>query len=117
MSMLLRTFNTKKKEPMLKIFNTCFKGKLNIDALCGPPVEQTWIYELRTWLLGKIKKTKYVQPRKNKREVYDNIIIYGCQQLERLKENILILDTNWIRDRWIIIPKIPREQMVNFYQE
>ena len=50
MGMLLRTFNTRKNEPMLKIFNTCIKSKIEYCCIvCSPPpVEQTWIYELRT---------------------------------------------------------------------
>ena len=36
MGMLLRTFSTREKEPMLKMFNTYIKAKWNNVALCDP---------------------------------------------------------------------------------
>ena len=46
MGMLLRTFSTREKEPMLKMFNTYIKSKLEYCCIVWSPVRQNWIYEL-----------------------------------------------------------------------
>lgn len=59
--MLLRTFITRKKEPMLKMFNTCIKGKLEYCCVVWSSVIQKWIYELekiQKSFTGKIKGMK-----------------------------------------------------------
>ena len=46
MGMLLRTFSTREKEPMLKMFNTYVRSKLEYCCIVWSPVRQKWIYEL-----------------------------------------------------------------------
>ena len=52
MGMLLRTFSTREKEPMLRMFNTYIKSKMEYCCIVWSPVSQKWIYELE-----KIQKT------------------------------------------------------------
>ena len=44
--MLLRTFSTRDKEPMLRMFNTYIKSNLEYCCIMWSPVRQEWIYEL-----------------------------------------------------------------------
>ena len=46
MGMLLRTFSTREKEPMLRMFNTYIKSKMEYCCIVWSPVSQKWIYEL-----------------------------------------------------------------------
>ncbi len=46
MGMLLRTFSTREKEPMLRMFNTYIKSKLEYCCIVWSPIQQTWIYKL-----------------------------------------------------------------------
>ena len=46
MGMLLRTFSTRDKEPMIKMFNTYIKSKLEYCCIVWCPVEQKYINEL-----------------------------------------------------------------------
>ena len=118
--MLLRTFSTREKEPMLKMFNTYIKSKMEYCCIVWLPVRQKWIYELE-----KIQKT--FTSKQNGMEELDYherlkklnlyslerrrerfMIIYGWQQLEEKRENVLRLTaTTSRRDRRIISPKIP----------
>lgn len=50
--MLLRTFSIRERDPMLKMFNTYIKSKLDYCCVVWSPVRQKWIYEL-----GKIQKS------------------------------------------------------------
>merc|ERR1712090_30460 len=46
MGMLLRTFSTREKEPMLRMFNTYIKIKMEYCCIVWSPVSKTWIFEL-----------------------------------------------------------------------
>ena len=46
MVMLLRTFSTRDKEPMIKTFNTYIKSKLEYCCIVWSPVEQEFINEM-----------------------------------------------------------------------
>ena len=120
MGMLLRTFSTREKEPMLRMFNTYIRSKLEYCCIVWSPVMQKWIYELEkiqksfTSKINGIEELDYHERLKKlnlyslerRRERY--MIIYGWQQLEGLKENVLKLTASETRrDRRIITPKIP----------
>ena len=108
MGMLLRTFSTRDKNPMIKMFNTYVKSKLEYCCIVWSPVQQTYINELE-----KIQKTFTSKidgmegldnhERLEKLDLYSlerrrdrYFIIYGWQQLEGLKENVLGLKKCWI---------------------
>ena len=46
MGMLLRMFSTREREPMLRMFNTYIKSKMEYCCIIWSPVTQKWIYEL-----------------------------------------------------------------------
>ena len=86
--MLLRTFSTREKEPMLRMFNTYIKSKLEYCCIVWSPLQQTWIYKLEqiqniftSKINGmeelnnheRLKKNKHVQLRKEKSALHDNI--------------------------------------------
>ena len=120
MGMLLRTFSTREKEPMLRMFNTYIKSKMEYCCIVWSPVSQKWIYELEkiqksfTSKINGMEELDYHERLKKlnlyslerRRERY--LIIYGWQQLEGKRENVLRLTaTKTMRDRRIISPKIP----------
>jgi len=120
MGMLLRTFSTREKEPMLKMFNTYIKSKMEYCCIVWSPVRQKWIYELEkiqktfTSKINGMEELDYHERLKKlnlyslerRRERF--MIIYGWQQLEEKRENVLRLTaTTSRRDRRIISPKIP----------
>ena len=120
MGMLLRTFSTRDKNPMIKMFNTYVKSKLEYCCIVWSPVQQTYINELE-----KIQKTFTSKidgmegldyhERLEKLDLYSlerrrdrYFIIYGWQQLEGLKENVLGLKKSWIgTSRRIVSKGIP----------
>ena len=120
MGMLFRTFSTRDKEPMIKMFNTYIKSKLEYCCIVWSPVQQTYIYELEkiqktfTSKINGMEGLDYHQ-RLEKLGMYSlerrrdrYFIIYGWQQLEKLKENILGLKSSWIgTSRRIISTRIP----------
>ena len=118
--MLLRTFSTREKEPMLRMFNTYIKSKMEYCCIVWSPVSKKWIYELEkiqksfTSKINGMEEFDYHERLKKlnlyslerRRERF--MIIYGWQQLENLRENVLRLtETTSKRDRRIITPKIP----------
>ena len=46
MGMLLRAFSIREKEPMIKLFNTYIKSKLEYCCIVWSPIQQTYIAEL-----------------------------------------------------------------------
>ena len=62
MGSLLRTFSTREKEPMLKMYNSYIRSKLKYCGMVWSPVEQNWIEEVE-----KILKnfTKTIENMKN----------------------------------------------------
>ena len=105
--MLLRAFSIREKEPMIKLFNTYIKSKLEYCCIVWSPTQQEYISELeniqRTFT-SKIKgmdgldyherlKKLNMYSLERRRDRY--FIIYGWQQIEGLKENILNLRSNW----------------------
>jgi len=120
MGMLLRTFSTREKKPMLTMFNTYIKSKMEYCCIVWSPVSQKWIYELEkiqksfTSKINGMEELDYHERLKKlnlyslerRRERF--MIIYGWQQLEEKRENVLRLAaTKSRRDRRIISPKIP----------
>ena len=121
MGMLLRTFSTREKEPMLKMFNTYIKSKMEYCCIVWSPIKQKWIYELEkiqknfTRQINGMEGLNYHERLKKlklyslerRRERY--MIIYGWQQLEGIKENVLrLVASDTRRDRRIISPTIPK---------
>merc|ERR1711874_836158 len=79
MGMLLRTFSTREKEPMLRMFNTYIKSKMEYCCIVWSPVSQKWIYELE-----KIQKT--FTSKINGMEKLDY-----HERLERRRERFMII--------------------------
>ena len=106
MGMLLRTFSTRDKEPMIKMFNTYIKSKLEYCCIVWSPVEQKYINELEdiqkiyTKKIDGMEDLDYHERLKSlkmyslerRRDRY--LIIYGWQQIENIKENVLKLEVN-----------------------
>ena len=104
MGMILRTFSTRDKESMIKMFNTYIKSKLEYCCIVWSPVEQKYINELEniqktfTKKIDGMEELDYHERLKNlnmyslerRRDRY--LIIYGWQQIENIKENILKLE-------------------------
>ena len=122
MGMLLRTFSTREKEPMLQMFNTYIKSRMEYCCIVWSPWQQTCIYELEKIQKNFTKKIQGIEElnyheRLEKLNLYSlerrrdrYMIIYGWQQIEGLKENILRINTNWRgRYRTMICPRIPNE--------
>ena len=122
MGMLLRTFSTREKGPMIQMFNTYIKSKLEYCCIVWSPVQQTYIYELEKIQKNFTNKIKGMEEidyheRLEKLNMYSlerrrdrYMIIYGWQQIEGLKENVLRLTTSWSgRYRTMISSKIPNE--------
>ena len=120
MGMLLRTFSTREKEPMMKLFNTYIRSRLEYCCVVWAPVQQGYINELEaiqktfTSKITGMEKLDYHERLKNlnlyslerRRDRY--AIIYGWQQLEGIKPNIMGLKSSWIgTSRRIISRKIP----------
>jgi len=106
MGMLLRTFSTRDKEPMIKMFNAYIKSKLEYCCTVWSPVEQKYINEVEdiqrifTSKIYGLERMDYHQ-RLRKLKLYSlerrrerYLIIYGWQQIEGIKENVLKLHTN-----------------------
>ena len=97
MGMLLRTFSTREKGPMIKMFNSYIKSKLEYCSTVWSPVEQKGINEIEniqrifTKKIEGMEELDYHQRLKElkmysmerRRERY--MIIYGWQQLEGKK--------------------------------
>ena len=104
MGMLLRTFSTRDKEPMIKMFNTYIKSKLEYCSIVWSPEKQTPISELEdiqkifTKKIDGMEGLNYHERLKQlnmyslerRRDRY--LIIYGWQQIENIKENVLKLE-------------------------
>ena len=118
--MLLRTFSTREKEPMLRMFNTYIKSKMEYCCIVWSPVSHKWIYELEkiqktfTSKINGMEELDYHERLKKlnlyslerRRERF--MIIYGWQQLEEKRENVLRLAASTSRrDRRMISTKIP----------
>ena len=107
--MFLRTFRTRERDLMLKILNTYIKSKLEYCCVVCSPVRQKWIYELekiQKSFTSKIKDMEHLDyhERLKKLNMYSlerrherYMIIYGWQQLEGLKENVLRLNASETR--------------------
>ena len=104
MGMLLRTFTTREKDPMIKMFNAYIKSKLEYCCIVWSPYEQRYINELENiqriftskidGMEGlnyheRLKKLK-MYSLERRRDRY--LIIYGWQQIESIKENVLRLE-------------------------
>ena len=101
MGMLLRTFSTRERDPMIKMYNTYVKSKIEYCCIVWSPNQQGFINELekiQKSFTSKIKdmegldyharlKELKMYSLERRRDRY--FIIYGWQQLEGLKENIL----------------------------
>ena len=104
MGMLLRTFTTREKEPMIKMFNAYIKSKLEYCCIVWSPYEQKYINELEniqrifTSKIDGMEELNYHE-RLKKLKMYSlerrrdrYLIIYGWQQIESIKENVLRLE-------------------------
>ena len=120
MGMLFRTFSTRDKEPMIKMFNTYIKSKLEYCCTVWSPIQQTYINEIEkiqktfTSKINGMEGLDYHE-RLKKLDMYSlerrrdrYYIIYGWQQLEGIQENILNLKQSWIgTSRRIVSRRIP----------
>ena len=118
--MLFRTFSTRDKEPMIKMFNTYIKSKLEYCCTVWSPIQQTYINEIEkiqktfTSKINGMEGLDYHE-RLKKLDMYSlerrrdrYYIIYGWQQLEGIQENILNLKQSWIgTSRRIVSRRIP----------
>ena len=100
---ILRTFGIREKKPMIKLFNSYIKSKLEYCSVVWSPVDQAGINEVEkiqqafTKKIEGMEELDYHQRLKEcglyslerRRERY--MIIYGWQQLENIKENVLEL--------------------------
>ena len=122
MGMLFRTFSTRERVPMIKMFNTYIKSKLEYCSIVWSPAQQTLINELekiQKTFTSKIKgmeglnyherlKSLGMYSLERRRDRY--MIIYGWQQIEGVKENILELETSWRgTGRLMITKRIPNQ--------
>ena len=107
MGMLLRTFSTREAGPMMKLFNTFIKSKMEYCCVVWAPYQQNLINQLEnvqrqfTSRIEGIQELNYHERLKKlnmyslerRRDRY--MIIYGWQQIEEINENILKLKTSW----------------------
>ena len=106
MGMLLRTFSTREKEPMIKMFNAYIKSKLEYCCIVWSPDELKYINEIEdiqrifTKKIDGMDELNYHE-RLKKLKMYSlerrrdrYLIIYGWQQIENIKENVLKLETS-----------------------
>ena len=106
MGMLLRAFETRAKGPMIMLYNTFLRSKLEYCCLVWSPREQQDINKIEdiqrifTKKIDGMKDLNYHERLKKlnmyslerRRDRYK--IIYAWQQIEGLKENIMNLKTN-----------------------
>ena len=121
MGTIFRSFFTREREPMMRLFNTYIRSEMKYCSAVWSPSEQAYINEK-----GKIQKsfTCRIEGPENmdyherlkelelysldrRRERY--YMIYGWQQLEGIKENSLKLNESERGTRLIISPKIPEK--------
>merc|ERR1712121_240934 len=105
MGVLLRTFETRAKGPMIMLYNTFLRSKLEYCRLVWSPREQQDINKIEniqrifTKKIDGMKDLDYHERLKKlnmysleqRRDRYK--IIYAWQHIERLKENIMNLKT------------------------
>ena len=94
MGMLMRTFSTGEKEPMLKMFNTYKESKMEYCCILWSPVQQRLINELENIQKSITSKIKGMEElnyhgRLKKLDMYNLerrrdqcFIIFGWQQFE-----------------------------------
>ena len=105
MGMLFRTFSTREKKPMMIMFNTYIKSKMEYCCIVWSPVSQKWIYEL-----GKIQKSftskingmeeldyherlKKIKPLSHeRREVYDSVWMAAIGREKRKYAGIIVFN-------------------------
>ena len=107
MGALLRSFSTRDEKPMLKLFNAYIKSKIEYCCIVWTPDQQNLINELENIqriFTAKIKGMEELNyhERLKKLNMYSlerrrdrYLIIYGWQQIENIKENVLNLKTSW----------------------
>ena len=114
MGMLLRTFETRAQEPMIMMFNSYLKSKLEYCCIVWFPREQQYINKIEdiqrifTSKIDGMEGLNYHQ-RLKKLGMYsmerrrDRFrIIYAWQQLEEIKENVMDLKTSGNRSNRLI---------------
>ena len=106
MGMLLRTFETREREPMIKMFNSYLRSKLEYCCIVWSPNKQQFINKIEdiqrvfTRKIDGMEGLNYHERLRmlnmfsleRRRERYR--IIYGWQQIEGIKENVMKLRTN-----------------------
>ena len=106
MGMLLRTFETREREPMIKMFNSYLRSKLEYCCIVWSPNKQQFINKIEdiqrvfTRKIEGMEGLNYHERLRKldmfslerRRERYR--IIYGWQQIEGIKENVMKLRTN-----------------------
>merc|ERR1711888_205423 len=106
MEMLLRTFETREREPMIKMFSSYLKSKLEYCCIVWSPNKQQFINKIEdiqrvfTRKIEGMEGLNYHERLRElnmfslerRRERYR--IIYGWQQIEGIKENVMKLRTN-----------------------
>ena len=106
MGMLSRTFETREREPMIMMFNSYLKSKLEYCCIIWSPNEQQYINKIEdiqrifTRKIDGMEGLDYhsrlrelkMYSLERRRDRYR--IIYGWQQIEGIKENIMKLRVN-----------------------
>ena len=112
--MLLRTFETRVREPMIMMFNSYLKSKLEYCCIVWSPKEQQYINKIEdiqrifTSKIDGMESLNYHQRLKKlgmysmerRRDRYR--IIYTWQQLEEIKENVMDLKISGNRSNRLI---------------
>jgi len=121
MGIILRSFYSREKEPMMRLFNAYVRSKMEYCSVVWSPSEQTYINEIEkiqkafTSRIEGVENMDYHERLKElklyslerRRERY--YMIYGWQQMEGIKENSLKLKESERGTRLIISPKMPGE--------
>ena len=101
--LLLRTFKTRDAEPMMKMFNSFIRSKLDYCSLIWNPDKKEEIDKIERIQRNFTSRIRGMEGKNNherlkilklyslerRRELY--MIIYGWQQLEEIRENVLRL--------------------------
>ena len=87
MGSFLRTFSTREKEPMIKMFNSYIRSKMEYCSIVWSPVEQRWIEEIEknpknlhkedrghgeSGLPPETEEIEIIQFGEKKRKIHDN---------------------------------------------
>ena len=127
--MLLRTFETRVREPMIMMFNSYLKSKLEYCCIVWSPKEQQYINKIEdiqrifTSKIDGMEGLNYHQ-RLKKLGMYsmerrrDRFrIIYAWQHLEKIKENVMYLKISRNSSNRLINNRSYTKKSLSYHQE